>query len=370
MASGRTILDTEVRVAEGELQINNFLAACGMTTQLFNNNSMFRELTSGPVCYCQTIPFGVGLVWAVKGNDTPSMDEKVGLMAHCLAEKTAKVALCCRVHLWLVNSNPQRSIHKEGTEFSIWKYAAYEWSPSYPAWSGIDLKLSDIGRQGSGWLQNGALLLRLKVEFVPQGSAPRTIPAKATSGPTSVCHSLKAFLTSGDMADVEITIGEEQLTAHSVILCARSQVFRTMLSSPMKEGLEKKVVIEDLSVDVMKGLLEFLYTGSIELPTDDDEIASGFLKAAHRFELKDMLEECEQLMVPRVSISTAASWFELADLLGCQELRDASFRCILQNLAQVQGTDGYEQLVERRPSLLKDIIAAFAPPVRPQQGQK
>lgn len=365
IAQGRHRL--EVQVVEAEFLIENFAAACVASKATSNTKPGFRELASGPIISAQTIPFGIGFVWGMKDAELPDPAKEVGCFIQSHAETLPK-GLCYRLGLSIINRNPLRSLHKRGDDFLVWKSRAIGWSPSFgDGKNHFQIKLADLLDVSQGWLHNEALIIRCKFEFVPKDTIPRTSSTKVQNGQPALCNSFKDLLTSGRMSDVVIVVSGERLNAHSVILGARSQVFNTMLSSPMKEGLEKEVTIPDVSVDVMKGLLEYLYTGNIEKPLDDDDFSSGLLRAAHRFELKELLQECEQIMVSQISASNAVCWFELADVLSCQELRAACLRCIRQHLSAIQGTEGYEQLVERRPALLKDIIAAVAPPPAKRQ---
>lgn len=362
-------LHAQIQVVEAEFKIENFAAACVFSGKSSGKKG-FRECVSGPIFQAKNLSFGLGIVWGVDGDRGLNLSQEVGLVIACLAKKPEQTQLSFRAQLSLVNANPKKIVHKSDDMFDDgneihdgWRCG---WTPNLDKNSHIGVKLGEILDESKGWLQDGALIIRSKFEFVATAAYAETsvVQQQVKNGHLALNTCLKALLTSGDLADVAINVAGESLPAHSLLLSARSQVFRTMLCSPMKEGHEKEVNIQDISPAVMKGLLGYLYTGSIEAPMDEDEFSSGLLHAAHRFEIKELLQECEQVMASRISISNAASWFELADLLGCQDLRAACLRCIHQNLAEIQGTEGYELLVERRPALLKDIIAAVTPPVK------
>lgn len=359
------VVDTEVQLVQAELKVRNFAAACALPSDARSPGNKFKECVSGPLLDAQTTAFGIGVAWGVLETGAPDLAQNVGIFITCLRKDSPDVRPTIRLALSLINRNEALSIHKRDTRFLSWgpQHVTGGWSPFRGAGNThAGVTLNQLLVESNGWLHDGALIIRAKLEFVPTVSKASIV--KVQDGQPAVCNSLKALLTSGDFSDVVITVGGERLHAHSLILCARSPVFRTMLSSPMKEGLGKEVDIKDIAVDVMKGFLDYLYTGKLEMPSENEDFISGLLQAAHRFELKELVQESEQVMTARISVTNAAAWFELADLLSCQDLRAACLRCIHENLAAVQGTEGYEQLVERRPSLLKDIIAAVTPPVK------
>ena len=50
---------------------------------------------------------------------------------------------------------------------------------------------------------------------------------------------------------------------HKIILEARSPVFRALLTSPMKEGQEGRVCIQDIKAPVFRALLHYVYSDTL-----------------------------------------------------------------------------------------------------------
>ena len=50
---------------------------------------------------------------------------------------------------------------------------------------------------------------------------------------------------------------------HSLILTARSSVFRAMLDTEMVEAAKKEIVISDIDSDTVKEMIKFIYTGEL-----------------------------------------------------------------------------------------------------------
>lgn len=64
-------------------------------------------------------------------------------------------------------------------------------------------------------------------------------------------------------ADITIIINDENILVHKSILCARSNVFKAMFNSNMKESNTNKIIIDDISTDAFKELIKFIYTDVI-----------------------------------------------------------------------------------------------------------
>lgn len=221
--------------------------------------------------------------------------------------------------------------------------------------------LGEILDPASGWLHDGALRVKGRLEVVREKSLGSNLALQAPGHGLPVAF--KAFLESAQLADLVLKVGTEHLQVHSQILAARSPVFLRMLSSPMREAAEREVVIEDLPFAAVKSLVSAIYTDSIEEGLAEDvQLLLGLLQAAHRFEVESVMQQCATLLAAAVTVENVVNIFECAALLVLEELKSECLGFIQRNIGAVQSTDAYEDLVERKPKLLKDILSAVAPP--------
>ena len=65
----------------------------------------------------------------------------------------------------------------------------------------------------------------------------------------------------------DVGSGDEQarLKAHKIVLCAASPFFYNALNSDMKEKKEGVIRLEETSKAVMEEVLEYLYTGHVDI---------------------------------------------------------------------------------------------------------
>ena len=107
----------------------------------------------------------------------------------------------------------------------------------------------------------------------------------------SFVRDISSFCCSEEHADIWIVLGDARIPAHSFILAARSDVFANMLRAPMKESITKEIVLEDIEASVVRDLLQFLYSGSLEdTMLKENRRLTGLLGAAKRFG-KSVLEK-------------------------------------------------------------------------------
>jgi hypothetical protein len=102
-----------------------------------------------------------------------------------------------------------------------------------------------------------------------------------TSPSTTTCSSQKRS-TGIEMMMVDSPVDEasysnRRIPLHKMILELRSPVFKTMLSSTMKESTSNKIIITDFDHDVVREFIRFLYCDKEVL----DQHAKSLLAMAH-----------------------------------------------------------------------------------------
>lgn len=184
----------------------------------------------------------------------------------------------------------------------------------------------------------------------------------------------KALLDSGEHTDVTLRVGEQrkEFRAHFVVLAARSPVFAGMLKAPMQEALQKEVEILDIDPEVFQAVLHHLYSGELpglEKPSRLEfiDLLLGILKAAHRYELHGLIEECVEELSQSMADDTVAATLDAAYLLNLPELKSECMHFVRQNPHGFQNTEAYHRLAATRPEAMKDILAMFYPPNKRQR---
>ena len=137
----------------------------------------------------------------------------------------------------------------------------------------------------------------------------------------------------GHLCDITlITKDDQELKAHRNILSAASPFFYKLLQSDMKENREGIVRFEEISGSVMEDVLEFIYTGTVEVTEENAEelvVATNYLLVPNLKTISGRF--IQQQMCELNCIST----FYFAEKYDCEELLNESKSFIHANFASV-----------------------------------
>ena len=155
-----------------------------------------------------------------------------------------------------------------------------------------------------------------------------------------------------EFSDVLITAGDHRREANSVILAARSPVFRNMLASRMLEGQlrdgKRHVHLQDIPRAVLDQLLHWCYTDSVS--NLDMSESMDLLMAADRFELSGLVLRCSQRLSKMFGTADLPEVLELTKRFSCTALWD----CLAPVIAKA--CPGDEGVFEDMPDRLRQKV--------------
>jgi RCC1 and BTB domain-containing protein len=129
--------------------------------------------------------------------------------------------------------------------------------------------------------------------------------------------------------DVTFLLDGEPVHAHRSILTARSEHFRAMFSSGMKESREGVIPFPDWTKTAFVSMLEFLYTGSVrELTTP---VALELLGLADHIGLDGLRALSETALVHSVDVANVCTLVAHAHRFGAPELKRFCMEFILKH---------------------------------------
>ncbi|ODM87572.1 Speckle-type POZ protein B [Orchesella cincta] len=145
------------------------------------------------------------------------------------------------------------------------------------------------------------------------------------------------------MTDVGVSSGASTYNAHKAVLAARSSVFEAMFSSDMKEKEMNTVTISDFEDDVVKGMLEHIYTGQAECM---DERAPELLEIAEKYNLAGLKEDCEYAIAPKLNVENVAEILTLAHTHGAPHLKLSAINFIKRNKEELMKSKSFMDAVK------------------------
>ncbi|CAL1281795.1 unnamed protein product [Larinioides sclopetarius] len=135
--------------------------------------------------------------------------------------------------------------------------------------------------------------------------------AEKLSNCPSALNDFKALYSDKILTDMVLKTATKSFQAHKNLLCARSSVFRAMLTNDMKEKNTGYINVEDLGNETVQKLLLFLYSDSLE--ELQWESAVQLYYAADKYAIEKLKVLCSSFLVYTISTSTASELLLLAD---------------------------------------------------------
>ena len=152
----------------------------------------------------------------------------------------------------------------------------------------------------------------------------------------------------------------KKFEAHRDVLAQSSPFFKRLFSTDMKESNEGVVRLEILSEAVLKDVLEFIYTDTIDMLAQQD--VEALIAAADYLLLSKLKTLAERFLKKKVCVSNCLSYLDLAEKYQCQELADFTKHFANANFAVIGKSEEFLNLssreVERWISSDEIVVAA------------
>lgn len=178
----------------------------------------------------------------------------------------------------------------------------------------------------------------IDVEFVdlkvasPNGVEPRSIWSSEEiicgRSEQSALKSLGRMLGDGLHADVTINAFDGSVGAHRAILAARSPVFESMFAHDLKEKESSIIDIEDMSIDVCKAVLSYIY-GCLG-PDEFLEHRLALLRAADKYDMADLKDACEESLVDDINCRNVLERLQNAFLYQLPRLKRGCLKYLVE----------------------------------------
>lgn len=170
----------------------------------------------------------------------------------------------------------------------------------------------------------------------------------------SLTDDLLWLLETGNNADVTLAVGSETFRAHKNILAARSPVFQDMFENMTTDS--DRVAIANVEPDVFADLLRFVYTGCApEFIAKPDSL----LRAADRYKLDRLKSTCEQALISRLSVETAADMLILAHQHDAGTLCSRVLDFVCSHIDDVVETPGWTTICKGHIELLEKLLVTL-----------
>jgi len=152
----------------------------------------------------------------------------------------------------------------------------------------------------------------------------------ATDEILSTKHVFTPQVSPDQPCDVTLVVEDgKEFKAHRQILSEASLFFEKLLNSDMKESKEGTVRLEVLAASAMGDILEFIYTGRVQISSEDH--AQDMIAMADYLLLPGLKAFAGRELVPNMNVSNYISYHYFAKRYRCQELTSESSKFILDS---------------------------------------
>lgn len=156
-----------------------------------------------------------------------------------------------------------------------------------------------------------------------------------------------------ELSDVKFIVEGQEVFAHKIILGARSQHFKGMFFSGMKESFEKTIPLPGMQYKPFMDVLNYIYSGNVNILNADH--ASEILEVCNYLKMDRLKAMCEVILRDNVEIENAAYVLQVADQHGAKQLKNYVMQFIIQKYAEVEKTKCFDDLPKH---LMKEVLSA------------
>lgn len=180
---------------------------------------------------------------------------------------------------------------------------------------------------------------------------------------------LKNMYTTQIFSDCTITCGNQKFPAHKCILAARSEPLRKLLTptnDPKNKQNQKgapvqninNIELNDIDVEVMPFLMNYLYTGEIGNGINDKNVQS-VMKAADKFNLTGLRGACLSFMENRINRTTVIPILIEAYELNHERLKSKCMKFIQAEQIDLVDSPQWNNFKVENPSLALSLYERY-----------
>ena len=143
------------------------------------------------------------------------------------------------------------------------------------------------------------------------------------------------------LCDVVLRVGGRDITSHRAVLAACSPYFYAMFSGELVESRARVVVMQDIHPDIMENLVEFAYTGRININVEN---VQALLATSSLIQFHEVGELCCKFLETQLDPSNCLGIRKFVEAHGCTSFLECVDRFVLQKFKEVIKSEEYNLL--------------------------
>ncbi|XP_062569949.1 kelch-like protein 40a [Saccostrea cucullata] len=154
---------------------------------------------------------------------------------------------------------------------------------------------------------------------------------------------LYQFYREGQLTDVTLDVEGQQFACNRNILAASSPFFKAMFTSDVKESTDNVVPIHGISKDAMESLLDYMYSGRLNLTNEN---VQNVFSASNFLEMLEVVDMCIEHISGALTLSNCLDVFFFAVYNYCEKLKLKSGNFILKKFPELAETEEFLSKIE------------------------
>ncbi|EZA54598.1 hypothetical protein DMN91_007313 [Ooceraea biroi] len=161
---------------------------------------------------------------------------------------------------------------------------------------------------------------------------------------SNILECLGSAFDDSSTSDLTIEVEGQPIYVHKAILKIRCPYFRTMFQHNWAENNQSVIQHDQFSHVVYKAFLKYLYTGTVDLPT---EKALELLDLANAYCETDLKRHCINMVKQGVTVANVAFLYSTAIEYNAQELEEFCFKFALKHMTAVIMSESFAKLDDK-----------------------
>ncbi|XP_072015547.1 kelch-like protein 28 isoform X2 [Amphiura filiformis] len=157
-----------------------------------------------------------------------------------------------------------------------------------------------------------------------------------------VCKGLHRLQQNRTLCDITIKVGDTSFEAHKAVLASNSDFFQSMFTSGFQESHSSEVSITG-KPEAFQILLDFSYSGELNLPSNETATVMDVLKMAHYLQYNLVVVRCEEVLLQNFHQCTLKDILQMmseSDVFGLDSLKTRCKQYLVENF------DGSEEFLQ------------------------
>ena len=134
------------------------------------------------------------------------------------------------------------------------------------------------------------------------------------------------------LSDFQITIDDKPIPCHKLMLAAHSPVIKGMFRSNMSEVAKQSMTLNHIKPEIMKILLDYMYSGRVTFHTDQLE---AVIAACNYLQMTELQTMCVAEVPSTIKPDNAIPWMQLGNQLNIADFKAQCEEIIAGHLAEI-----------------------------------